>query len=114
MAATARDINSAPSKRRGRAQTTPEEREKYLQNLAFDLAEKQLLAGTASSQVMTQLMKGASAREVLEQDRLRNENRLLNARIEGLESAARLEVLMEDALEAFRSYQGTPSDDGDV
>ena len=110
MAAEARDINSAPSKRRSRVQTTPEEREKYLQSLAFDVAEQQLKSGKASSQVITQLMKGGGVREQLELERLRNENRLLNARIEGMESAARMEASIEAALEAFRAYSGGPVD----
>lgn len=113
MAAAADDSTPVRRKGRGRAQTTPEEREKYLQNLAFDLAEKQLLAGTASSQVVTQLMKGGGTREVLEQERLRNENRLLNARVEGMEAAINIGASIEAALEAFRSYQGLPSGDLD-
>lgn len=105
--------SSEPPKKRGRAQSTPEEREKYLQNLAFDLAEKQLIGGTASSQIVTQLMKGGGIREQLELDRLRNENRLLNARIEGMESAVRMEASIEEAFEAFKSYRPTSSDDPD-
>lgn len=101
----AAEASGAPRKR-GRPATTPEAREKMLQNLAFDLAEKQLRAGTASSQLTTQLIKGGGVREQLEMERLRNENRLLNARIEGLESAVRLEALMEQALDAFKSYTG--------
>lgn len=114
MAAAARDINSAPSvRKRGRPATTPEEREKMLQNKAYDLAERQLDAGTASSQVVSMLIKGGGVREQLEMERLRNENRLLNARIDGLESAVRLEGLMEEALNAFRSYTGESNDDID-
>jgi hypothetical protein len=105
--------SSEPSKKRGRAQSTPEEREKYLQNLAFDLAEEQLKSGKASSQIVTQLMKGGGVREQLELEGLRNQNRLLNARIEGLESAVRMEASIEAALEAFRSYQPSLSDDPD-
>lgn len=104
---------SGAGRKRGRPATTPEDREKQLQNLAYDLAEKQLRAGTASSQLTTQLIKGGGVREQLELERLRNENRLLNARIEGLESAVRLEGLMEEALNAFRSYTGDSSDDFD-
>lgn len=112
--AAARDISSAPSaRRRGRPATTPEEREKLLQNKAFDLAEKQLDSGNASSQIISMLIKGGGVREQLELERLRNENRLLNARIDGLESAVRLEGLMEEALSAFRSYTGDKSDDLD-
>lgn len=113
MAAEARDINSAPSRKRGRPATTPEEREKLLQNKAFDLAEKQLDSGKASSQIISMLIKGGGVREQLELERLRNENRLLNARIDGLESAVRLEGLMEEALSAFRSYTGDKSEDVD-
>lgn len=111
--AAARDPALPPPRKRGRVQSTPEEREKQLQSKAFDLAEKQLDAGTASSQVITQLMKGASAREELEKDRLRAEVRMANARIEQMESAVRLEASIEAALEAFRSYQPSQSDETD-
>jgi hypothetical protein len=85
-----------------------------LQNLAYDLAEKQLREGTASSQLTTQLIKGGGVREQLELERLQNENRLLNARIDGLESAVRLEGLMEEAIDAFRTYTGEiDHDNGD-
>lgn len=114
MAAAARDINSAPSARkRGRPATSPEEREKLLQNKAFDLAEKQLDAGTASSQVISMLIKGGGVREQLELERLRSDNRLLNAKIDALASAVRLEGLMEEAINAFRTYTGDPPDEID-
>lgn len=117
MTAAARDISTAPSaKRRGRPRTatTPEEREKQLQNKAFDLAEKQLDAGTASSQVITALMKGGGIREQLELEKLRNENELLRARTEQMANALVIEVKIEAALEAFRQYSGdapTPDED---
>lgn len=111
MAAAARDISTAPSaKRRGRPRTatTPEEREKQLQNKAFDLAEKQLDAGTASSQVITALMKGGGVREQLELEKLRGEVELLRARAEQMENAARIEITIEAAVDAFRTYNGDP------
>lgn len=102
---------SEPKKRR--VATTPEEREKQLQALAFDLAERHLEKGTASSQLVTQLLKGGGIREQLELERLRNENRLLNARIDGMEAAARMEASIEEALRAFKSYQGEEVEDPD-
>jgi hypothetical protein len=107
-------LPSGTPKKRGRPATTPEEREKQLQNKAFDLAEKQLDAGTASSQVISMLIKGGGVREQLELERLRNENRLLNARIEGMEAAIRLEESIEAALEAFKTYTGDRSEVDDV
>ncbi len=41
--------------------TTPEEREKQVINYAYELAEKQMLAGTASSQVITHFLKRSTA-----------------------------------------------------
>lgn len=106
---------AAPSpKKRGRPATTPEDREMQLQNLAYDLAEEQLRNGKASSQVITMLMKSGSTREQIELENLRSQNRLLEARIEGLESAARMEASIEAALEAFKTYTGDePGQDDD-
>lgn len=77
--------------------------------LAVDLAAKQLQDGTASAQVITHFLKLASSREQLEQERLRSENLLAQAKIENLASMARTEELMKDALSAFRSYSGQPT-----
>src|SRR3982751_4294847 len=100
---------SGTPKRRRRPATTPEERAKQLQNMAYDLAEKQLEKGTASSQIISMLLRDGSNRAELENEKLRNENRLLNARIDGMQAAARMEASIEQALEAFRTYTGESS-----
>lgn len=46
----------------------PVAREKQLINLAVDLAEKQLIEGTASPSVLTHYLKLASTRETVERD----------------------------------------------
>ena len=86
--------------------TTPEARENQLIAHAVDLAEDQLLKGTASAQVISHYLKLGSSREKLEQERLRGENRLLQAKSEAIASAQRVEVLYKDALNAMRSYAG--------
>jgi len=86
--------------------TTPEGRENQLIAMAVDLVERQMIAGTASSQVITHYLKLGSTREQLEQDRLRKENELLEAKIQALASAQRVEELYETALNAMRSYAG--------
>jgi hypothetical protein len=88
--------------------TTPEARENQLVSAAIDLAEKQIRAGKASSQVLTHFLKLASSREKLEQARLQNENALLKAKVENLASAARVEELYEAAIKAMRAYSGHP------
>lgn len=96
------------SKRRAnrRPATTEEHRENQLVSLAIDLAEKQLEAGTASSQVITHYLKLGSTREKLEQERLMRENELLNSKVEMMASAKRIEELYAEALNAMRSYAG--------
>lgn len=108
----AADETSRPRRSR-RVPTTPEAREKKLQSMAYDLAEEQIEKKTASSQLLTLLIKGGGVREQMELERLQTEIKLANAKIEQLESQVRLEASIEDALKAFRSYQGTPDNEFD-
>lgn len=90
-----------------RPATTPEGRENQLISLAADLAERQLVQGTASSQVITHFLKMASTREKLEQERLHRENLLLSAKVDQIASSKRIEDLYETALNAMRQYSGS-------
>lgn len=91
---------------RGKPATTPEARENQMISLAVDLAESQLTSGTASAQVISHYLKLGSTREKLEQERLRRENELLEAKSEAMASAKRVEELYMAALDAMRSYSG--------
>jgi hypothetical protein len=95
-----------PRPRRSRPATTPEGRENQLVSLAYDLVEKRIRQGTATSQEVTHFLKLGSTREVLEQERLRHENELTAARIANLESAARVEELYSEAIASMRRYSG--------
>lgn len=99
------------STRRRAPALTPEEREDQLISLAVSLAEKQLVEGTASSQVITHYLKMGSTKERLEKEKLARENELLTAKTESLQSAKRTEELYKQALSAMRSYSGGPPDD---
>ena len=85
---------------------TPEAREKQLISLAVDLAEKQLQEGTASSQVITHYLKLGSTKERLEKEKLAEENKLLKAKTEAIQSQKRVEELYSEALNAMRRYSG--------
>ena len=91
--------------------TTPEARENQMIALAFDLAEKQLIDGSASSQVITHYLKLATTREQIEKEKLQLEKELLKARTDTIESAKRVEELYANALNAMRGYQGTEVDE---
>lgn len=95
---------------RRRPATTPDAREQQMIALADALAEKQLREGTASAQVITHYLKLGTSREQLEQEKLRKENQLREAQIEQLASAARIEELYKEALDAMRAYGGQTSD----
>lgn len=93
-------------KRRRRPATTPEGRENQNISLAVDLAERQLMEGTASAQVITHYLKMSSTREALEQERLQRENLLLAAKVDQMASMQRIEELYESALNAMSAYTG--------
>ena len=105
--------SSSGSSKRIRPALTPEARENQMISLAVDLAEKQLLEGTASSQVITHYLKLGSMREQLEKERLQEENKLLRAKTKNLEEAAKNEKMYEDALRAFRGYSGQEVENDD-
>ena len=83
---------------------TPEARENQLIALAVDLAERQLLEGTASSQVITHYLKLGSTKDRLEREKLERENELLKAKTESIQSMQRIEELYKNALDAMRNY----------
>jgi hypothetical protein len=73
--------------------------------LAYDVAEEQLRNKTASSQVITHFLKLATAREKLEQERLKKENQLLEAKTKAIESGEHMEELYSNAIQAFKGYE---------
>ena len=85
---------------------TPEGRENQMIALAVDLAEKQLREGAASATVITHYLKLASTREALEQEKIRHENAMLEAKTKAYENSEDVKRLMEEALSAMRSYSG--------
>jgi hypothetical protein len=93
------------SKKRPPAKT-PEAREQQLIAMAVDVAEEQLRKGTASSQVITHFLKLATTKELLEREKLKQENQLLKAKTDAIRDAKKVEELYLNALNAMRSYSG--------
>ena len=106
--AKVKSANSSGSSNRRRPALTPDARNNQLINLAVDLAEKQLMEGTASSQVITHYLKLAASREKdrIEQEILEKQKELISAKTEALQSAKRTEELYENAIRAMRRYSG--------
>lgn len=103
--------SSTDSSRKIRPALTPEARENQMISLAVDLAERQLIEGTASSQVITHYLKLGTKNHKLEIEKLEKENELLRAKTEALQSSARMEELYLEALKAMSDYRGTGGPD---
>lgn len=85
---------------------SPEARENQMINAAVDLAEQQLRDGTASSAVIVHYLKLGSSKEKLERERLEEENKLLRAKTEALQSAKNVEELYAKAIASMQEYKG--------
>ena len=85
---------------------SPEAEENRMIALAVNLAEKQLMEGTASSQIITHYLKLATVKEKLQNERLMEENKLLRAKTEHIQREEKLEAKYEEAIKAMKAYQG--------
>lgn len=92
---------------------TPEAREAQLAALAYDLAEKQFLDGTASSQVMVHFLKVGSTREKVELQKAKQETLLVEAKVKEIANAEEMKKLYEDAMNAMRGYSGQGAGESD-
>lgn len=107
-------VGKSTQTRRIRPALSPEARENQLISLAEDLAEKQLIEGTASSQVITHYLKLGSIKGQMELEKLKRENELLKAKTESLQSMQRIEELYTNAIDAMKRYTVGGTDDQDV
>lgn len=102
----ARIKTNSPESPRRPPGTTLEARENQLISAAVDLAEKQIIAGTAAASTIVHYLKLGSSRERLEQERIRHENELLTAKAEMMASQKKVEEMYAKALIAMKSYSG--------
>lgn len=97
-------------KSRQRPATTPEARENQLISLAIDLAEKQLIEGTASAQVITHYLKLGSTKERLEKELMEKQKDFVTAKTESIRITRQTEEennrKYQEVLDALRLYNG--------
>ena len=109
--AKTKNVSASDSSKKIRPALTPEARENQLIALAVDLVEQRLLDGTASSQETTHFLKLGSMKNRLEMEKLKEENKLLQAKTESIQSAKRVEELYAEAINAMRRYSGNDGND---
>lgn len=107
----AKVISSSKTKRNERPAISPEAREQQLIARAVDLAEEQLINGTASSQVITHFLKLGTTRAELEKEKVKAEIEEKKAKVKAIEMGEEMKVLYENAINAMRNYAGYGDED---
>lgn len=90
---------------------SPESWENRQVYLANKLAEKQLMDGTASAQVITHFLKLGTTKNQLEIEKLRAETAKANAQAEAIKAGKRDAELLEKAMQCFSMYRGRENED---
>ena len=88
-----------------------EEMEAKMIALAIKQAQKQLERGTASSQIVTHYLKLGSKRADIELEHLQLQNRLLEEKILSEQQGLKTQEMIQDVLEALKSYSYAPPGD---
>lgn len=101
-----KQTNNPASPVKRRKATTPEARENQMIAAAVDLAEQQLLNGTASSAVIVHYLRLGTDKSRHENAILAAQEKLIEAKTEQLKSAKRMDELYANALKAMSRYHG--------
>jgi len=86
---------------------SPESKENRLIHLATNLAEKQLMDGTAAPSVINHFLKLATSRERLEQEILEKQAKLIEAKASSIAEGKDAEKLAKQAIEAMKNYSSS-------
>jgi hypothetical protein len=104
--------NSGEKKpRHHRPASTPEGREQQIQALAMDLAYERLLDGTASNQLICEIIKSASSEKKLKKEIMEAQKELLTAKTEAIHDQKDIKEMYAKALTAMRTYSGVASEE---
>lgn len=101
---TDEDLEETGHRVRQKPAKDPAAREQQMISYAMDLAEQQLIDGTASSQIITHFIKMGSRQYEMEIEKLRNENELIKAKVEAYETSKEMVELYNEAMTAMSSY----------
>ena len=101
---------SLESKKKSSSKATmsPEAYENRLINKAYKAVEKRIDSGEATAAELVHFLRQGSIREQLELEKMKKENKLLEAKAESIASQKEVKELYADAISAFRRYSGIP------
>lgn len=98
--------SSSTSSRMVRPALTPEAEESQMISLAVDLVKQRLLDGTASAAETTHYLKLASSKHRLEMEKMEEENKLLKAKTELIETQKSSDEFYKEVLRVMQEYAG--------
>lgn len=87
----------------------PDDQEDELISLAVDLAMQRLRDGTASNQLVSEIIKLGTAKERLTREKLQRENEMLKAKTESIQAARENGERYIEAIRAMKVYAGMGS-----
>ncbi len=112
-----KEVNSTTLKPKSTRKQAPakskEARQQQLENLAMNLAEKKLRDGSASSQIICHFLSLTTAKAELEQEKIKADVKLQEAKVAALETQKTSEELYRNAIKAMKKYQGISDEDYD-
>lgn len=85
---------------------TPEDQEDLLISLAVDVAVERLRNGTASNQLVSEIIKLGTVKERLTREKLQRENEMLKAKTEAIEASKNNGEMYIQAIKAMKIYSG--------
>lgn len=106
-----KSVKSPKASQRRPMPTTPEGQESYMISLATDVAREQLENRTATSAVIVHYLKLGTAKAKLEMELLEKQKVLTDAKADAYQSNKKIEEIMQNALEAMKSYSMSGGDD---
>ncbi len=103
------NTTTTTKKKSSRTVLSPEAYENRLINKAYKAVEERIDSGQATAAELVHLLRQGSIREQLELEKMKKENRLLEAKTESIASQKEVKELYAEAINAFRKYSGIPS-----
>ncbi|MBR5953141.1 MAG: hypothetical protein IKZ85_07690 [Pseudobutyrivibrio sp.] len=100
------DISKQKPGRKSKINTSSDSREKVMINLAMDAVEERIKSGKASASEYVHFLKLGTEQAKLEREKLRQENKLLEAKTQSIEQSSEMKELIEKAMEVFSIYHG--------
>lgn len=105
------EVTKTSDSNRPKPAISPQARENQIISAAYDLAEKRILNGTASSQEIIHFLRMGSQKEKLERVKLEEENKLLREKTKSLAASSNIESILKDGLKALAKYRPDEKED---